>query len=205
MLLAGHGTHQSGGTTAPMAMLIAMLSLCCLVIRPMGPRLAQAQIAGEIQTTAAGQEAAPEAQGSKEAQVEDILRQLLPDGEKAGFIYRTEGRSDPFLPFITEQRVQSEQKSEENALTCIQLFEPGQLTLVGILNTDQEAMAMVQDSAGKGYVVRKGTKLGRHGVVVDIAANEVSIRELVSVNSLAKKKTYKTMKMVLKKKEGVNE
>ncbi len=203
LLAAGHTTHQSDGTIAARAMLIGMLSLCCLAVCPADARLAQAQVAGESQTETS-QDQAPQAQATKEAKVEDILRQLLPDGEKEGFVYRTEGRPDPFLPFITEQRLQAEQESEEKALTGMQLFEPGQLTLVGIINTEQEAMAMVQDSSGKGYVMRKGTKLGRHGVVADIAANEVSIREQLSGNGLAKKKTYKTTKMVLKK-EGVNE
>lgn len=204
MLLAERGTHKTGGTKLPRLLLFGMLSLCCLALCPAGPRLANAQVSSENQAVS-GQEPAQPAQAVKEVQVEDILRQLLPDGEKEGFVYRTEGRPDPFLPFITEQRLQAEQESEEKLLAGMQLFEPGQLTLVGIVNTEREAMAMVQDSSGKGYVVRRGTKLGRHGVVVDIAANEVSIRELLSVNSMANKKTYKTTKMVLKKKEGVNE
>ena len=62
-------------------------------------------------------------------------------------------------------------------LTGMQLFEPGQLTLVALLKTESEDIAMVQDFTGKGYVITEGTKIGKRGVVKDIAPNTVIIEE----------------------------
>jgi len=139
----------------------------------------------------------------KKENVEEILKGLLPGDDKDGFVYRREGRMDPFLPFVSEEKIQAQIESEEKKLTGMQLFEPGQLTLVGIVTAGGEPMAMVQDSVGKGYVIRKGMKIGRMGMVAEIAPNTVLIKELISVSARTKKKSYKTTKMVLKK-EGEN-
>ena len=97
------------------------------------------------------------------------------------FEYLIEGRPDPFMPFITERAATSENPDEiidpDQNLTGMQLFEPGQLTLVALLVSGENRFAMVQDFTGKGYVIEEGTKIGRRGVVADIIPNRVIIEE----------------------------
>ena len=97
------------------------------------------------------------------------------------FEYQIEGRPDPFLPFITERANTNENPDEiidrDQTLTGMQLFEPGQLTLVALMVAGSNKYAMVQDFTGKGYVIEEGTKIGRRGVVADIVENKVIIEE----------------------------
>lgn len=142
-------------------------------------------------------------EGSSSDEIErDILQKSR--AITSDFEYQREGRTDPFMPFISEEQAQAELKDEETKLTGMQLFEPGQLTLVAIINTGSGALAMVQDSVGKGYVLHKGMKIGRTGVVTDIVPNRVFVKEEAFQNARTKEIHYKTTEMVLKK-EGVNE
>ncbi len=98
------------------------------------------------------------------------------------FEYILENRADPFVPFITEKAATSSVDMNEiidtsEPLTGMQLFEPGQLTLVALLKKEHGNVAMVEDFTGKGYILLKGTKIGRRGVVKDIAPNTVVIEE----------------------------
>jgi type IV pilus assembly protein PilP len=127
---------------------------------------------------------------------------LLEDlfGEKVDdFVYIREGRPDPFMPYKEAEEVVVEKKKEvvEEELTGMRQFEPGQLTLVAIVFGTAEPVAMVQDSTNKGYAIRKGTKIGRHGVVEDIIPNQVIIRK--TTVTMAGDKRYSKVKMVLKK------
>jgi type IV pilus assembly protein PilP len=72
------------------------------------------------------------------------------------YSYQTEGRPDPFRPFITARATApagmnpDEIVDEETELTGMQLFEPGQLTLVGVLTSASGPVAMVEDQTKKG-------------------------------------------------------
>ncbi len=97
------------------------------------------------------------------------------------FTYILENRADPFLPFILDESTVAEMNEivdqEEGPLTGMQLFEPGQLTLVALLQVEDRSVAMVEDFTGKGYVLREGMKIGRRGVVEKIASGTVFIKE----------------------------
>ncbi len=98
------------------------------------------------------------------------------------FEYILENRGDPFVPFLSEKAATSTVDMNEiidssGPLTGMQLFEPGQLTLVALLKKDRGDVAMVEDFTGKGYILLEGTKIGRRGVVKDIAPNTVIIEE----------------------------
>jgi type IV pilus assembly protein PilP len=123
---------------------------------------------------------------------------------KKPFTFGAENRSDPFKPFISDQMLKAQAEAEANAeavsLTGMQLFEPGQLDLVAILSSGKQSLAMVQDSAGKGYIIRKGTKIGRRGQVIAIMPNAVLIKEWFLGSG--GKKLYKDNEMVLRKEGG---
>lgn len=121
------------------------------------------------------------------------------------FEYVLENRPDPFMPFITEKAATSTADMNEivdksEPLTGMQLFEPGQLTLVALLKKNAEDVAMVEDFTGKGYILLEGTKIGRRGVVKDIAPNAVIIEETAVTR--AGKEIITQVVMTLKKEEG---
>ena len=77
------------------------------------------------------------------------------------------------------------------------LEELPRLSLVAIAFDEGKPLAMVQDSLGKGYIVKIGTEIGKASVVDDIIPNKVIIKELAY--TMTQKKIYKTTEMVLKK------
>jgi type IV pilus assembly protein PilP len=98
------------------------------------------------------------------------------------FEYQVDERPDPFAPFVTgpaqTNPVTPDEIIEENeVLTGMQLFEPGQLTLVALMMTGGETVAMVQDFTGRGYMIEEGMKIGRRGVITRITEEEVLIEE----------------------------
>jgi len=114
----------------------------------------------------------------------DVQEQLLltAPGSSTQFEYVLENRSDPFVPFISENASSTKVDMNEivdtgEPLTGMQLFEPGQLTLVALLKKNVEDVAMVEDFTGKGYILLEGTKIGKRGVVKNIASNAVTIEE----------------------------
>ncbi|PHR27559.1 MAG: hypothetical protein COA36_09000 [Desulfotalea sp.] len=118
------------------------------------------------------------------------------------FEYILENRADPFVPFLTEKAASTnfdmnEVIDRQEPLSGMQLFEPGQLTLVALMQTGNKDIAMVEDFTGKGYVLFEGTKIGRRGVVKDIATNSVLIEE--TAETRAGKKIITEIVMILKK------
>lgn len=119
-----------------------------------------------------------------------------------GFSYQMENRADPFVPFITEKAAASKVNMDEivdvsGPLTGMQLFEPGQLTLVAVMKTSSQDIAMVEDFTGKGYVLTEGLKIGRRGVIKDIVPNAVIIEE--TAETRAGKKIVTETVMTLRK------
>jgi type IV pilus assembly protein PilP len=96
--------------------------------------------------------------------------------------YVFEDRPDPFLPFI-EPTVATKNipEEEEVVLTGMQIFEPGQLTLVAIMFSPKSNIAVVEDVTGKGYILNEGMLIGRHGIVSQITMNQVNITETRTV------------------------
>lgn len=118
------------------------------------------------------------------------------------FEYKLENRPDPFVPFISEKAASSNVDPDEvidsgEPLTGMQLFEPGQLTLVALMKRGEENIAMVQDFTGKGYVLTEGTKIGRRGIVKNFMPQSVIIEETTVTR--AGKKTVTEVVMLLKK------
>ena len=128
---------------------------------------------------------------SSAAELSDIDR-LIQAGilEKSeSYSYTTEGRADPFKPFVSKQAVvpagldPDEIVDENSGLSGMQLFEPGQLNLVGIMLSSSQEIAFVEDQARKGYVIKVGTLIGKRGIVTQITPNEVLIEETARTRS----------------------
>lgn len=141
-------------------------------------------------------------------QVNADVVQPAPLGEEApysegSYEYQLDNRDDPFVPFISEKAATlsgpdpNEIIEEDKVLSGMQLFEPGQLTLVAVLQTRGIAMAMVEDVTGKGYILKKDDLIGRKGVVTDILASKVIITETSKTRS--GKNIFNTVTMKLNK------
>ncbi len=184
-------------TCSIVALYCAISFLDCFIF----PGVGSASNGEDINAVSSITKEGEEGEGDKNSEG-DILEKSM--AISSDFNYQREGRPDPFMPFITEQRIEAELAVETKKLTGMQLFEPGQLTLVGIIKTSRGPLAMAQDSVGKGYPLRKGMKIGRTGEIVEIVPNKVLIKEEAYKNARTKEIIYKTTEMVLKK-EGVNE
>lgn len=168
-----------------LSLLIALVGLALLVVGAYGAPCAAAP------TSVGGQSPAV----ASKKPVQEILA--------TPFTYRRENRPDPFKPFLTDKTGPTQIVQEEEApLTGMQLFEPGQLTLVAILFSGQQAIAMVEDSTGVGHILRAKDKIGRRGEVKAIEPNTVVIEEWSLTTSGSKRVT--TNEMVLRK-EGDKE
>ena len=133
-----------------------------------------------------------------QGELTEALEELVSSMNIEAFEYNTENRSDPFMPFISakiDQPVDIDMSTER--LSGMRQFEPGQLKLVAIMFTEANPMAMVEDSAGKGYLIRRGTKIGKSGIISDIVPNHVIIKQLTY--SMTRERKYKTVEMILRK------
>ncbi|MBU0682251.1 MAG: pilus assembly protein PilP [Proteobacteria bacterium] len=121
------------------------------------------------------------------------------EGRESDFVYQREGRSDPFMPFIKDKVVKEAdiEVDDYGVLTGMQKFEPGQLTVVAIIQKQQGPIAMVQDPTGKGYILTLGEKLGRNGVVEEITSNMILIKQEYKMTSGALR--HRVVKMLLKR------
>jgi len=92
------------------------------------------------------------------------------------FIYTSEGKRDPFKTFIKKAKVKKVKSTIP--LTPLQEYDITQLRLTGIISGLNENKAMVTDPAGKGYILKKGTLIGKNfGRVEKISKNEVVVIE----------------------------
>ena len=121
------------------------------------------------------------------------------------FEYTLEGRPDPFVPFITKKASTPQLNPNEiiddigGELSGMQKFEPGQLTLVAVLESTSKKIAMVEDVTGKGYILNEGTLIGRRGIVTQIDPQKVVIVETAHTRAGKDLKTTVIMRL---KKEG---
>lgn len=125
------------------------------------------------------------------AELNDIDR-LIQQGllEKPdAYSYNHVGRNDPFKPFLapiaTIPLDQDPNEIIENnqELSGMQLFEPGQLTLVGVLLAPLQELAFVEDQSKKGYTLKVGTPIGKRGVVSKIELDKIIIEETAKTRS----------------------
>lgn len=102
--------------------------------------------------------------------VEQDLTEYMPELAVEERYYVETGRVDPFQPFL--RRPEPESAASEEAIvqrvprTPLERIALGQLKLTAIIIGNPQVnndLAMVEDSRGKGYVVRAGTYVGQNG------------------------------------------
>jgi Tfp pilus assembly protein PilP len=93
------------------------------------------------------------------------------------YSYDASGKADPFKPFI--QLTPVKEASRNIPLTPLQRYEVSQLRLVAILSTPEGNVALVEDSSGKGFFLKKGTYVGKNdGRVTKILKDKVFVEEV---------------------------
>ena len=96
--------------------------------------------------------------------------------EEPEYTYNPAGKPDPFKPFI--QLTLTKAGAKGVPLTPLQRYETTQLKLVAIIASREGNVALVEDSAGKGYFLKKGTAIGKNdGKVTQILKDRVIIQE----------------------------
>jgi len=92
-----------------------------------------------------------------------------------GYAYDPAGKRDPFRPLSLLRDGGPEQREP---LTPLERYEIGQLKLVGVVLQLAPPRAMVEDSAGLGFILTPGTPVGPNGgVVTEIRPREVVVEE----------------------------
>ena len=97
-------------------------------------------------------------------------------GPALSYVYNPIGKRDPFRSPEAEPATQAAINASCNEPLC--RFDVDQLTLVAVVSGDANPLAMVQDPAGRGYFVRRNTRVGRQGgKVTQIMSDAVVITE----------------------------
>lgn len=95
-------------------------------------------------------------------------------------IYSPKGKVNPFEPLFRERRTVASKSKRKKRIprTPLEKIDLGQLKLVGIVMATSGNKALVEESNGKGYVIKKGTYIGTNaGKVVEIESNKVVVAE----------------------------
>jgi type IV pilus assembly protein PilP len=94
--------------------------------------------------------------------------------------YNAIGKIDPFEPLFREKAVSVMKKKGKKRIprTPLERIDLSQLKLVGIILASSGNRALVEESSGKGYVIKKGTYIGvNSGKVVKIKKEKVVVEE----------------------------
>ena len=130
---------------------------------------------------------------SKEAPSLDTSNDLAP--ELVSYVYDPTGKRDPFRPFDFAPK-------NVNGVghTPLERYDYGQLKLTAVLLGMGEPQAIVENQVGRGFSIKKGTRIGLNGgEVVEIVKDKISILE-TTVDFTGEKKN-RTIEMKLRTKD----
>jgi len=111
-------------------------------------------------------------EAAKEAEIKEAVKR-----EEETYTYNPIGKPDPFKSFIQFAPLRS--SSRKTPLTPLERYEITQLKLVAVISAPEGNIGLVEDSAGKGYFLKKGTWIGKNeGKVKTILKDRVIIEEV---------------------------
>jgi type IV pilus assembly protein PilP len=97
--------------------------------------------------------------------------------------YDFDSLKNPFLPLFSDASAAPKEKKHKKQrdpkeLTPLEKVDLSQLKLVATLRADSGNKALVEDSTGKGYVVKEGTYIGiNSGSIVEITNKSIVVEE----------------------------
>lgn len=101
--------------------------------------------------------------------------------------YRYQGIVDPFLPLIKEEKNEpskevsnsDSQKKKRAPQTPLEKIDLTQLTLTAVFKGQNQSRGLVEESAGKGYIVTSGTYIGLDGgQITNVLEDRILITEI---------------------------
>ena len=106
-----------------------------------------------------------------------IISSVSVPGSTPG-VYIARGKIDPFEPLFKDTPVFRKKKKKRIPRTPLEKLSLGQLKLVAIIRAQSGNKALVEESSGKGYVIKKGTYIGLNsGKIVKIEKDNIIIEE----------------------------
>ena len=106
---------------------------------------------------------------------EKVAEKVTDQKKEPVYSYNPAGKRDPFKPFIT---LGPKKQIPTARLTPLQRYDVSELKLVGILKGAAGYRALVEDASGKGFIITKGTPIGReNGRVKEIHDDRVIIKQ----------------------------
>lgn len=121
----------------------------------------------------------PRPDAAKKAPANDKDEAAAAPSTLVEYAYSPVGKRDPFRSILddaAEARPDQEQRPDCGPLCK---WELDQLRLVAVVSGMSNPLGMVEDPGGKGYIVRRGTFMGkRNGKVTQIRAGEVVVTEI---------------------------
>lgn len=111
---------------------------------------------------------------------------VLPELPKDAYIYRAEGKRDPFEPF-RRIRASMPATTPTSDLTALERWELDKIKIIAVLWDTKNPRAVVMTPDASTHTVVKGTKIGRNfGVVKDIREGEIVVVEKIFVDGKSK-------------------
>jgi type IV pilus assembly protein PilP len=141
-----------------------------------------------------GKQAAPPAGKPPQAKAQQKAQSAAGAPQGDVYAYSAAGKPDPFRPFGVG-RVKEDQPEESGR--SLKTMDVGSFKLVGIAESPNGPLALVQDGAGRGYILSPGMTVGPGGAVVKRVGEDGVAVEQRSVDYAGRvqTKTY-TIKMV---------
>lgn len=153
------------------ALCTALLGVCLILLCACGT----ADTPGTQQTS----QAQPVRKKKKMPKVKPIAKEAAP---KPVYIYDATGKPDPFIPLIAETEPTKVTMPQQVAkpITPLQRYNLNDLKLVAVISKQGEASALLEDSAGFGYIVKRGMLVGKNeGVIKKIIDNGIIVEERI--------------------------
>jgi len=99
-------------------------------------------------------------------------------------LYNPEGKLDPFEPLFRKEPesipMRKKKSKRRTPLTPLEKIDLSQLKLSAVILAPSGNRALVQETSGKGYIVKKGTYIGIYsGKIVEILEDQVIVEEEV--------------------------
>jgi len=92
------------------------------------------------------------------------------------YSYNPLAKRDPFRSLVEEVRSPIAESSACTEPLC--QWDIGQLTLVAVVTGEANPLAMVEDPAGRGHIIRRSTRMGKQGgKVTQILRDTVTVTE----------------------------
>ncbi len=117
-------------------------------------------------------------------------------------LYDPKGKIDPFKPLFGEVlKVKRKRRKPTRPLTPLERVDLSQLQLVAVIMAPSGNRALVKEASGKGYIVKKNTRIGiNSGRVTRILKSSLMVKEEMEDNE--GKTHFKHREMKLQKPPG---